>query len=67
MSKHHHQSRAEQINNKIHGAASFHQNKIYHERGGPDLDIWPEAGRILSSNDPTVSSFINEGNPNTQK
>lgn len=41
--------------------------EIHTEKGGSALDNWLEAEQILKSNDTTVSSFISEGNPNTQK
>ena len=54
MTKHHHQSKAEQIDNKEHGAAPFHHEKIqeqaYHiflEKGGHHLDNWLEAERTI--------------------
>ncbi|MBP9854173.1 MAG: DUF2934 domain-containing protein [Candidatus Omnitrophica bacterium] len=40
---------------------------LYCEKGGTALDNWLEAERILSKSDTLVSSFISEGNPNTQK
>ena len=54
MTKHHHQSKAEQIDNKEHGAAPFHYEKIkskayeiYQEKGGHHLDTWLEAERTI--------------------
>ena len=54
MSKHHHQSKAEQIDNKEHGAEPFHHEKIkdlayhlYQEKGGSHLDNWLEAERTI--------------------
>ncbi|MBF0572085.1 MAG: DUF2934 domain-containing protein [Candidatus Omnitrophica bacterium] len=41
--------------------------QIYNEKGGYALDNWLEAERILNNIDDTALSFINEGNPNTQK
>ena len=80
MSKHHHQSRAEQIDNKIHGTVTFHQHKMfdhaavelrayqtYQEKGGSDLDNWLEAERALMEDAQAVSSIISEGDPNTQR
>ncbi len=34
MSKHHHQSKAEQIYNKAHGLAAFHSEKMYYQASG---------------------------------
>lgn len=98
MSKHHHQDKEEQINNRLDKVARFQQEhaayppspttptteleksvaveensiqqrayQIFTERGGSALDNWLEAERILKNNNSTVSSFVNEGNPNTQK
>lgn len=78
MSKHHHQSKEEQIYSKVRGAASFNRKRmpheasnsmqsediqtnaavddrsiqlrayqIYREKGGPALDNWLEAERII--------------------
>jgi Protein of unknown function (DUF2934) len=54
MAKHHHQSNAEQIDNKEHGAETFHHEKvqvrayhIYQEKGGSHLDNWLEAERTI--------------------
>jgi len=41
--------------------------QIHREKGGAALDNWLEAERSLRNNDASVSGFINEGNPNTQK
>lgn len=66
MSKHtHHQSRSEQINDKIHDATLLQQKKavpidnsvqleaylIHQEKGGSALDNWLEAERILKNGD----------------
>jgi hypothetical protein len=41
--------------------------QIHDEKGGTALDNWLEAERILSNIDQTSLSFVNEGNPNTQR
>jgi len=50
----HHQSKAEQIDNKELGTEPFHHEKIqvrayhiYQEKGRSDLDNWLEAGRTI--------------------
>ena len=77
MSKHHHQSKAEQIDNKTHEAVTFHQYKAldhaavelrayqtHQEKGGSDLDNWLEAERALMEDARAVASLMNEGDPN---
>jgi hypothetical protein len=41
--------------------------QIHDEKGGSALDNWLEAEQLLSNIDQTTLSFINEGNPNTQR
>jgi hypothetical protein len=69
MSKHtHHQSKAEQIDNKAHGAEPFHHEKTpdhrsiqlrayqnYQEKGGSDIDNWLEAEANLKNTDEAIS------------
>ena len=54
MTKHHHQSKAEQIDHKEQGGAPYHHEKIktmayqiYQEKGGSHLDNWLEAERTI--------------------
>jgi len=56
MAKHHHQSKAEQIDNKAHGAPpsddvsiQIRAYQIHLEKGGSDLDNWLEAERSFLS------------------
>ena len=41
--------------------------QIHDKKGGDALDNWLEAERILRNIDQDSLSFINEGNPNTQR
>ncbi len=98
MSKHNHQSRAERIFNRAHGAQPFNYEKmpyqasepmksefvqekpavddssiqymayqIYREKGGPALDNWLEAERILKNNEPTAAGFVTEGDSDAKQ
>jgi len=46
MSKHHHQSKAEQINNKVHDTAQLQQNKMFYQKSEP---IKPENTQIKAA------------------
>jgi hypothetical protein len=63
MSKRAHlQSMAEQIIKKGHASAPFHYENRSYQANGP-----LEAGEEDCHQEQTVLSFINEGNPNTQR